>query len=212
MVTTTKRRRTGRPTRAEASQIEEQLQRAAIETFLQHGFDGTTMDAVADAGRVTKRTLYAHYSDKRTLFANAISWAIERHLSLDSVVEVAHEDLEAGLTAIGRSALELARDPDVVRLVRMGMTESARFPELATRIQSLTTSPHNEAVADLLAYHAAAGTIVVDDVETSAEQFLSMVTSTPSRLAAFGVIRPLDVDERYLQNAVKLFVKAVRPR
>jgi len=208
------RPRTGRPTRAEATQLEERLRRAAIDTFLERGFDGTTVEAVAQAAGVTKRTLYGHYSDKRTLFANAISWAIERHPSMESAIEAvhtAHQDLESGLVAIARSALELARDPVAVRLVRMGMTESARFPELADRISSLTTSPRNHAVAEFLAFHAEAGKVDVDDIAIAAEQFLAMITATPSRLAAFGITRPLEVEERNLRHAVKLFLRAIRP-
>lgn len=211
---TASRMRSGRPTRAEATLLEERLRTAAIESFLEHGFDGTTMEAVAQAAGVTKRTLYAHYSDKRTLFAHAISWAIERHPSMESAIEAAHaatEDLEAGLTAIARSALELARDPVAVRLVRMGMTESSRFPELADRISNLLTSPRNLAVAEFLAFHAATGSIEVDDITIAAEQFLAMITATPSRLAAFGITRPPDVEERNVRQAVKLFIKATRP-
>src|SRR3974390_967339 len=100
MAPTTKRTRTGRPTRAEATEIEARLQRAAVETFLEHGFDGTTMDMVAQAAAITKRTLYAHYPDKRTLFINAITWAIERHPWQQPIVGVSPDDLAKGLPPI----------------------------------------------------------------------------------------------------------------
>ncbi|HVA07994.1 MAG TPA: TetR/AcrR family transcriptional regulator [Acidimicrobiales bacterium] len=211
-MTATKRTRTGRPTLDEAPQIEARLRQAAVETFLEHGFDATTMDAVAKAAGITKRTLYAHYPDKRTLFANAITWAIERHPWKKPPSGVSPADLADALAAIARSTLEVAHDPDVVRLVRMGMTESKRFPDVATRIESLTVVPFTQAVVDLLNQHACAGTVVVEDVEIAADQFLSMVTATSTRLAAFGITRPPKVERRHLEHAVKLFLNGVLPR
>lgn len=212
VATTNKRTRIGRPTRAEATKIQARLRQAAVEMFLEHGFDGTTMDEVAQAAGITKRTLYAHFPDKRTLFANAITWAIERHPWHQPATGITLVDLEKGLREIARSTLELAHDPDVVRLVRMGMTESKRFPELATRIQSLTVIPFTDAVVALLNQHAAAGTVVVDDAEMAADQLLSMVTATSTRLAAFGVTRSPEYEERYLEHAVKIFLNGVLPR
>ena len=53
--------RRGRPTSAETAEVDERVREAAIELFLEHGFDGTSMAAVARAARITKRTLYARY-------------------------------------------------------------------------------------------------------------------------------------------------------
>ena len=65
-----------RPTRAEAAELDGRLRKAAVETFLEHGFHGTTMDAVARAAGITRRTLYARYPDKGALFAEVIPWAL----------------------------------------------------------------------------------------------------------------------------------------
>jgi AcrR family transcriptional regulator len=200
------------------------LRRAAVETFLDHGFDGTTMEAVARAAGITKRTLYARYPDKRALFAAAIPWALAReHGKEHGGAEGARgagaakrpggrRDLSAGLTAIARSALVRAVDPDVVRLSRMAMIESARFPEFAASAQSLTWSPRMQAVMDLLRHHAGQGAVVVEDLELAAEQFLAMVALMSARLAAFGVYRDPEVEERHLQHAVRLFLRGALAR
>jgi AcrR family transcriptional regulator len=60
MTTTT---RPGRPTRAAAKKLDERLRQAAVDTFLQYGFDGTTMEEVARAASISKKTLYARYAD-----------------------------------------------------------------------------------------------------------------------------------------------------
>ncbi|MBW4096041.1 MAG: helix-turn-helix transcriptional regulator, partial [Acidobacteria bacterium] len=40
----------------------------AVDLLLTHGYDGTSMDAVATNAGVSKTTVYAHFSDKDALF------------------------------------------------------------------------------------------------------------------------------------------------
>jgi TetR/AcrR family transcriptional regulator, mexJK operon transcriptional repressor len=47
---------------------------------MEFGFDGTSMDAVAEAARISKRTLYARYADKAALFHAVLSDLISRWL------------------------------------------------------------------------------------------------------------------------------------
>jgi AcrR family transcriptional regulator len=208
----TERLRVGRPTRAAAAELEERLQRAAVELFLEHGFDGTTMEAVARAAGITKRTLYARYPDKRALFAAVIPWAFAREHWDEPAPVTRHGDIVEALTAIARSAVARAVDPDTVRLTRIAMNESARFPEFAMSARSLTWSPRIRTVMDVLAQHAEDGDVVVDDLELAAEQFLAMVSLMPAMLAAFGVLRDPDVEQRHIEHAVHLFLRGALPR
>lgn len=203
---------TGRPTIAEAEKLEERLRKAAVEAFLAQGFDGTTMEGVARAAGISKRTLYARYPDKHALFAAVVTSPLMRQQPGDSDFDVAPDDLEAGLLAIGRAALARALDPEIVRLARMAMAEAGRFPEFARSAQSVAWSPRIQAVQKLLTHHAELGTIEVDDVEIAAEQFLALAAAMPARLAAFGVRRSRAVQERHLRHAVGLFLRGVLKR
>jgi AcrR family transcriptional regulator len=204
--------RTGRPTRAEAAELEERLRHAAVETFLEHGYDAATMEAVARAAGITKRTLYARYPDKRALFAGVVPWALARQHHDETPQSTLPDDLGAALTVIARAAVARAVDPDIVRLTRLAMNESSRVPEFATSAHTLTWSPRMQAVMDVLAKHAAEGNVIVDDPEVAAEQFLAMVALMPARLAAFGVQRLDKVEERHIEHAVQLFVRGISTR
>ncbi len=48
----------------------EAIVEAAINLFQTHGFDGISMDKVAEAAEVSKRTLYNHFPSKEELFAH----------------------------------------------------------------------------------------------------------------------------------------------
>jgi TetR/AcrR family transcriptional repressor of mexJK operon len=208
----TQRTRTGRPTRAEAAELEDRLRRAAVDTFLAKGFDGTTMEAVAAAAGVTKRTLYAKYPDKRTLFAKVLPWAMSRLRWDDTVADDAGGDLRAALVLIARAAAARVVDPQVVQLTRIAMTESHRFPEFAEAAHSLTWSPRLRSVVGLLEHHAQLGHVVVPDPELAAEHFLAMVSGFPTILASFGLRRDPEDEERHIQHAVTLFLLGILPR
>lgn len=170
------------------------------------------MEAVAQAAEVSKRTLYGKYPDKRALFLAVVQWAMARQQHEEPAVDSTPDDLGEALLAIARSTLARAVDPDLVRLSRIAMTEAVRFPEFARGAQSLTWSPRIQTIMDVLRRHAEQGTVAVDDPEIAAEQFLAMVAAVPARLAAFGVTRPPEVEERHLRHAVSLFLHGVLAR
>jgi AcrR family transcriptional regulator len=204
--------RAGRPTQAQSAQLAERLRQAAVNVFLKSGFEGTSMEAIARAAGITKRTLYARYADKQALFADTITWALDRYHWHEPALETGTHDLQAGLIAIARSALARAQDPDIVRLSRMAIAEAERIPAFATQAYCTTWSPRIQAVISLLDAHVQAGTAVVDDLEIAAEQFLAMVGALPTWLAVFGQCRTPEMEERYIQHAVALFLRSVQPR
>src|SRR4051812_15375088 len=124
------RRRLGRPTAEESAELEARLRSAALELFLDRGYDATTMDAVARKAGITRRTLYARHPDKERLFVDVLTWARTRAPWLEADFTVDADDLEAALTAIGHAAVRRAVDPDVVRIDRLVITEWRRFPDL----------------------------------------------------------------------------------
>ena len=209
MVTATRR---GRPTQAEAKKLHQKLRKAAVATFVKYGYDGTTMEAIAHAAGITRRTLYARYPDKRAVFVDVIPWALTRRTERDANDDPHDGDLRASLVAIGRAGLARAIDPDVVRLTRIAMNESPRFPEFAISAHSMTWSARHRQVMDLLRHHQEAGAIEVEDLELAAGNFIAMIEHLPARLAECGIYRSAEEEERHLQHAVDLFLRGVLHR
>ncbi len=69
------------------------LERAVTE-FAQHGYQGTTMERIAEAAEVSKGTLYNYFSSKRDLFLSLIEWGSGR---AREIVEEALEDEEKSI-------------------------------------------------------------------------------------------------------------------
>jgi TetR/AcrR family transcriptional regulator, mexJK operon transcriptional repressor len=203
------RRRLGRPTQVESLELDARLRQSALELLLAQGFDGTTMDAVARQAGITRRTLYARYPDKHALFVEVINWARTRHPWIEPDFKVDLADLRGALTAIARAAVARAIEPELVHLDRLVMNEWRRFPDLVLFGRSQPLSPRAQLVMDVLRWHEQSGEIAVDDMEIAAEQFLAMVSMMPARLASVGVYRPPEVEEKHIQHAVTLLIRAL---
>jgi TetR/AcrR family transcriptional regulator, mexJK operon transcriptional repressor len=198
--------RRGRPTHDEARQLDLRVREAAVQTFLEHGYGGASMESIAKAAGITRKSLYARYADKRAIFIDVIPWALAR-VTDDGAAEFAvTDDLEADLIAFGRMAIRQVVSAEEVSLKRIALNEVGQFPEFTVAADSLMWAARQRACTDLLGRHKASGRITVDDVELAAEHFLALVESLPSRLADFGIHRSPDHEERHLVNAVRLFM------
>jgi AcrR family transcriptional regulator len=202
----------GRPTQAEALAIERRLREAAIEAFVDNGFEGTTMEAVAAAAGITKRTLYAKYADKQALFAAVIPRTLADMPFLGVAIEVPDGDLTNSLCQLARQIIERLVDPTAVRLRRLAMLEADRIAELDPVEGADMWSTSLLSIVHLLATHAEAGEIVADDLEVAADLFLAMVAGSPTVWADFGLFRSTEELERHIARAVDLFLSGILPR
>ncbi|GAB3011592.1 TetR/AcrR family transcriptional regulator [Mycobacterium bourgelatii] len=204
--------RRGRPTQLEARKLDLAVREAAVATFLEMGYAGATMEAIARAAGITKRSLYARYPDKRAVFADVIPWALARYTDDAAIEDIDEDDMEGTLLRLGRAALERATHPENVRLKRIAFNEAALFPEFKISAESMMWAGRQRAVTEVLRRYADRGVIDVEDFELAAEHFLAMVEAVPARMADFGVFRSKKQQERHLQYAVRLFLRGVMPR
>src|SRR4029079_1549149 len=93
----------GRPTREQAEQRHQLLLDRALEMFLENGFELTTIESIAAAVGMTKRTVYARYEDKRALFKATVQRAVERWIvPIERFRAVESDDLQATLVEFAR--------------------------------------------------------------------------------------------------------------
>jgi TetR/AcrR family transcriptional regulator, mexJK operon transcriptional repressor len=198
--------RRGRPTQGEARQLDVRVREAAVKTFVELGYGGASMDAIAREAGITRKSLYARYSDKRAIFVDVIPWALARVTNDATADFAATDDLETDLIAFGRMAIHQVVSAEEVSLKRIALNEVGQFPEFTVAADSLMWAARQRACTALLGHHKDRGAITVEDVELAAEHFLALVESLPSRLADFGIHRSSEHEERHLHNAVRLFM------
>jgi len=205
--------RAGRPTREQAEQRHEELLDCALKMFLDKGYELATIEAIAMAMGMTKRTVYARYPEKSALFKAAVQRAIELYtVPMAALRAAVTDDLETTLTNIARIRIDNVMSPVGLRLQRILSAESYRFPEIFNQAYEQGAKPSIDFLADVLRQHNAAGTTDVADPERAALAFVSLVVSGPTRVVVSGnVIDQAELEER-IRFSVRLFLNGVRRR
>jgi AcrR family transcriptional regulator len=202
----------GRPTVEQAAQLDRDVREQALQQFLEHGYEGTTMSGIARAAGTTKVALYARFPTKEALFSSVLEWATHRPDWPFPEPELPDfEDLEEALTAIATASVRRALDPALIQLGRIAIAQASRFPDIARQTYSASSWRRKDLVVDMLRRHASTGAIVADEPELLAEQFIGMVSAAPARLASFGIVREPAEQEHYIEVAVRMFLRALRP-
>jgi len=211
--TSTMRRGAGRPTTEQAEARHEELLDAALEEFLEHGFELTTIEMIAARINMTKRTVYARYADKASLFRGAVQRAIERQIVPPDMLEGFDQgDLTETLASIARLRIGQVMTPNGLRLQRIINTESYRFPEIFTANFEQSAKPVIDFVAALLDRAIAGGEIAPTDSGLAASAFMSMVISGQVRAIVSGRL-PTDAEmDTKIYFTVSLLLDGLRAR
>jgi TetR/AcrR family transcriptional repressor of mexJK operon len=207
------RRRAGRPTKEQAEARFEELLDTALDMFLEHGFELTTIEMIAIKMNMTKRTVYAKFPDKAALFLASVQRAIERQIvPSDELRALDSGNLRETLRAIGRQRIGLVRTSNGLRLQRIINTESFRFPQLLMLNYNQSAKPVTDFIVELLEREAAQGRVRAADPKLAASVFLSMVVSGPVRQIVAGEPPASDHIDALVDFAVDLFLDGMRPR
>jgi AcrR family transcriptional regulator len=183
--------RGGRPSLEESERLAGRIIAAATRLFLAEGYGATSIEQVAKAAEVSKRTLYARFPDKAALFAAVLHSIVEGLRPRTPIPVAERESLESILRRLAGLILHAALTPQAIAVHRLIIGESARFPALAAAVNRNAADEEAVAlIARLLEREARAGTITLDDPRFAARQFLHMVMTIPVR-AAMGLHAPM---------------------
>jgi AcrR family transcriptional regulator len=204
-------RHAGRPTRNAAAALPARILDAAQELFLSQGFEATSLNQIAAGAAATKRTLYVKIGDKAELFAHVVRRLLDQRRQKLNDTAATGSSAER-LIRFGENLLDVALDPDVLRLYRVMVAEAPRFPALASLMEEQITHGAHANLTELLRTETGKDRITPDDPETAAELLLTMIISSPQRAALFG-LEPWDKARRshWVRAAVGLFLQGRQP-
>ena len=193
---------------------------AATAVFLQHGYLGATTDQVAARASVSKQTLYKHFADKHTLFADVI---------LDTTVNVVEgladavarrldnaDDVPAALRGLAEEWMSGLLQPDVLRLRRLVIAEADRFPEIGRAWFDRGFDRALVILGEAMQRLAGRGLLHnLNDPALAAYQFAGLVMYQPMNQVMFaGADAPPPAEHltRIADSAVDVFLAAYGPR
>jgi TetR/AcrR family transcriptional repressor of mexJK operon len=167
---------------------------AATATFVNKGYDGTSMEDIATKAGVSKQTVYKHFADKKQLFAEIVL-ATTSHV--DQVVDLVAkslndtQNLNEDLAALARRFVTELMDVELLQIRRLVLANADRMPELGRKwyangfervLAGLATHFQKLAERDLLHF---------EDPLLAANHFVGMLLWIPVNEAMFtGNIPP----------------------
>src|SRR5262249_40053135 len=153
-----------RPSRAQAQQLGERILDVATQLFLAHGYGATSIEAVAQRARISKRTFYHRFADKPALFSAVVHRIIERLRPPAEVPLLQGTDLREVLEHLAALILHAALSPQAIALHRLIVGESGRFPKLAAAVnREGATEEAIRLIAGVLEREARVGKLKLDD-------------------------------------------------
>ena len=206
--TPAERRGRGRP-RSETKRQE--ILKAAVDLFTQQGFEGTSVDQIAESAGVSKQTVYSHYGCKETLFGLAISSKCKTS-GIDPEAISVDVPPALMLPEIATRFLDLINSPEAVSVHAICTGSADAHPELGQVYFERGPLATVSAVADYLEAQDRAGRLDVDDPETAAWQFLCMIKAESHMRVQFNLEPMAGASETgYLDSCVAMFLRAYAP-
>jgi AcrR family transcriptional regulator len=208
--------RTGRSGRVRAAHLGPERRRplildAALEVYVQRGYRGTSMQAVADAAGVTKPVVYECYPNKDELLLvlldreerrllDAITDALPRNPTFDNVEAMLEAGLTAFLTAAGqatnswRVVFESRRGSDSVVAARVRRARDMILGQISALVRSYMESAE------------------VDDIERKVPVVAELLTTVAESCARMLVVERYPWTATELATYVsRLITRGVRP-
>ena len=147
---------------------------AAERLFLQRGFGAVSMDDLAEAAGVARRTLYNQFVGKEEIFREMlarVSGQLEH--ALPPGIETGG-DVEDVLRLIAQAILDLHKQPEYLGFLRMVAADSRQFPWIAEAFASVM-DPQTERLERYLAHLTALGILDCRNQRLAAHQFMGML-------------------------------------
>lgn len=185
---------------------------AAQVLFLQYGYEGSSMDAIAQEAGVSKLTVYNHFTDKETLFCAAIEAKCETQLTqlFVSSTETPPSNLRECLLGIAHSFQALVDSPESLAMHRLIISHALSNPTLSHLFYEATALRIINKMEQLLTTISRAQQLDIADPKQAAEHFFIMLKGTRNLQLLVGY-KPqqssTDVPQQ-IEGMVDLFIKA----
>lgn len=193
-----------------ARQRRDELIELAERVFLRKGYHAATMDDVAAAAGMSKRTLYQLVESKEELFTALLE---RRRRPLDvSGIETVGRAVEDVLNDMLRLWAGHVLSPSIIALVRLIMAEYMHGKTLSRLLDREGAKPCRDALENYFAACSADGTLAIDRPEESAHMLYGMAIGNIHIEMLLGIGKaPTRAElEARINRAVRLFLDGAR--
>ena len=193
-----------------------QIREGARRSFLEKGFSGASMDAVAAEAGVSKQTVYAYYPSKEDLLFDVLRGLIEADGPQEGLTAVcgaplgSEDEVRSALSSAAQGLTSALMRPEYVALVRVVISETPRLPRLGELFRSAVPEMVLGGVADLLRRAQDEGAIRPVNADAASRMFVGPLLTYVLMDGLFvGDGPPRPPEPERIEEVVDLFVEAI---
>lgn len=186
---------------------------AAMALFPSRGYDGVSMDAIAQSAGVSKLTVYSHFADKDALFGSAVTECCAQLLPHRLFEPTEGLALDESLFQIARAFVDLMMDERALSLHRVMVGQAGQNPRLTEIFFSTGPRLALQEMEAFLRQANAAGTLRVPDPTRASEHFFCLLKGVRHMRVLVGLCPVPGADERdaHVREVVEVFLRAFAP-
>jgi TetR/AcrR family transcriptional regulator, regulator of autoinduction and epiphytic fitness len=187
----------------------EAIVEAATRLFLEHGFGSVSMDDLAEAAGLARRTLYNQFTSKEDIFREMLL-KVSGHLedAFPPGIET-QGDVEEVLRLVARMIMELHRRPEYLGFLRMVVADSRQFPWIAEEFAAVM-DPLTERLGRYVAHLTAMGVLECRNPTLAAHQFMGILNEFSLWPWMMGRERLAVPAEEIVEETVQMFLRHYR--
>lgn len=185
---------------------------AATSLFMERGFDGTSMDAIAKEADVSKQTVYSHFSTKDNLFSSAITHKMEDYFPQGDFVVGESASLEEELTLVAAQFTKLLMSEDAMSVFRLLVSEAPKGSHLAEIFWEAGPMVMLGRLVAFLEKWQQRGALKIDDSEDAAKFMINLLKGHAHFELSIGLINKVSDDDfkASVKSSVAIFLKLYR--
>lgn len=189
----------------------ERILEIAAQSFLENGYDRTTMSAIATHLGGSKGTLWKYFQSKEQLFEDVFQQRTASFREEIASILTPAPDVRLALLRYSRRFMEKTTSEEAVALFRLVIAESVRFPEVGRIFRSLTINLGRLGLARFIESCMAMGQLRHDDPLQAADILIALCRG-PQYQALSGAPPPSPAEvETAAINVVQIFLRAYAP-
>jgi TetR/AcrR family transcriptional repressor of mexJK operon len=183
---------------------------AAMGLFPARGYDGASMEAIAQAAGVSKLTVYSHFADKEALFGAAVTECCAQMLPHRLFAPEPKLPVKAALTSIGRAFVDLMMDERAIALHRVMVSQAGHNRRLAEIFFGHGPRAALQEMEAFLRGAEADGSLRIESPARAAEHFFCLLKGVRHMRVLVGLCAPPSAAERdaHVAEVVAVFLRA----
>jgi TetR/AcrR family transcriptional repressor of mexJK operon len=186
---------------------------AAMSLFPARGYDGVSMEAIAQSAGVSKLTVYSHFADKEALFAAAVTECCSQQLPHRLFAPAPGLAVAEALFQIGCAFTDLMMDERALSLHRVMIGQAGQNPRLTEVFFAAGPRTALQEMESFLRQADALGSLRVPDPARASEHFFCLLKGVRHMRVLVGLAAAPSASERdeHVAEVVRVFVRAFAP-